>query len=179
MGIRDWKGSGATSFTSWRGSRVVLPLLALRIDDDAAIDAVRVAGVAAEELRRVVLRPGHDEAIIAAPAPALVLGVPLHAAAGVAGEERLVVADPDLGPREHGEPAGAAGGVRNDGTSLQERHDHVARVAEHVRRLRVRGEIAELEARRGREHRGELAFDADVLVDVERHRRAEAVVAEA
>src|SRR5262245_1538966 len=63
------------------------------VDDHGAVDTVTVARVTSEERRRIVFGLRRQEAIVAAKPPTIVRRIPLHAAADIADEERLVFGD--------------------------------------------------------------------------------------
>src|SRR5689334_2108835 len=104
------------------------------VENHAAVDAMAVARLLTEERRRVILRLHGDEAVVAAQTPAP--GVPFHAAADVAGEERLGVVDAEARALEETESADAASDVRHH-RALPGVDDDVAAVVEDVRRLHV------------------------------------------
>src|SRR5687767_12849561 len=108
------------------------PLLcsAADVQEHPAVDAVPVPVFLSEEGRRLVLRPDGDEAVVAAQAPSA--GVPVHAAADVARQERLVLIDGERTPLVERQAADAGGDVRHDRAG-RSRHHEVAAVVEQVR----------------------------------------------
>src|SRR5215510_1277406 len=147
------------------------------VQRDGPVDAVAVPRLLSKERRRVVLRLHGDEPIVAAESPPA--AVPLHAAADVAGEERLRVVDPELRLLEHRQSADAAGDVRDDGAVIGRVHDDVAAVVEKMRGGPIDVvDPGEVEALRYADRAAEFSFDADVPVEVVRDRATEVVVAE-
>src|SRR5205807_1071413 len=84
------------------------------VDNDSAVYAVNVAGILAEELRRVVLGLRDGEAIVAAQPPTIVRRVPFHPAAKVAGKKCFVARDTEAGALEHRQAAESRGAVRDE-----------------------------------------------------------------
>src|SRR5215470_11328911 len=139
------------------------------VQRDGSVDAMAVSRLLAEERGRVILRLHGDEPVVPAESPPA--AVPLHAAADVAGEERLGVVDPQLRLLEHRQSADAASDVRDDGTVIGGVDDDVAAVVEQVRRPLIDvADPGEVEALRYAERAAEFPFDADVPVEVVRNR---------
>src|SRR5688572_30035373 len=136
-----------------------------------------VPRVRSPERRSVVLALDCDEAIVATESPAA--GVPLQAAADIAGEECLGVVDAQAGALEERLAADATGDVRHDRPACGV-NDHVAVVVQQMGRSCV-GErrAVDVETLRDPERTAELTLDADVAIEVHRDAAAEVVVAEA
>src|SRR5439155_1908998 len=156
--------------------RVSLSESASEVQEQGAVDAVAEPVLAAEKFRRVVLGADADEAVVAAQPPAA--GVPLHAGADVAGEGRCCIGDPETRLFEHAEPADPADDVWHNGALVRYGHHEVAAVVQDVGRPLIRRRTAELERLREAERPADLAFDADVAIEVDTDRCAEVVVAE-
>src|SRR5262245_54598823 len=124
-----------------RASSIANRALANDVENHTAVHAVTVARLLAEEGRRVILRLHGDEPVVTAQTPAS--GVPLHAAADIAGEERRRVVDADRGALEQTEAAETRRGIWHD-RAASRRDDHVAAVVQEVRRLHVRGAADEV-----------------------------------
>src|SRR5258705_2119302 len=147
------------------------------VQEHAAVDAMPVARLLAEERRRVVFRLQRDEAVVAAQSPAA--GVPVDAAPDVAREKRLRVEDAERLLLEHARAADAARDVGHDRRPVRRGDHQVAAVVEKVRRLEVRRATGQREALRDAERAADFTLDADEPVEVDRDAGAESVVAEA
>src|SRR5262249_44164836 len=146
------------------------------VEHHRSIHAVAVAGVPAEKGRSVILRLDTDEPVIASEPPAA--RVPLHAGADVAGEERLRVVDAERRLLEQAQPTDAASHVRDDGTAIRRRDDHVAAVVQNVGSLLIGNGARELEVLGDAERATDFTLDTDVPVEVDGDRAAQIVVTE-
>src|SRR6185436_8456401 len=104
--------------------------------------------------------------------------VPLHSAADVGSEERLGLVDAKGFAAEQAESANAAGDIGHDRRAVWHRHDDVTVVVEDVGRP-LGAWIPEAETLRDADRAGDLAFDAQVPVEVVSKGTAELVVPEA
>src|SRR5258706_2827598 len=147
------------------------------VEKHTTVDAVAVPRFLAEDIRRIVLRLHGDEPVVAAQAPAA--GVPVHAAADVAGEERLGPVDAEAALLEQAQAADAGGGVRHHGTLARRREHDVAAVVERVGRLQVRRPSADEQVLCDAEGAAHFSLDADVPIQMDRDACAKVVVAEA
>src|SRR5262245_11738184 len=147
------------------------------VQQHPAVDAMPVPRLLAEERRRIVLGLHRDEAVVAAQAPAS--GVPVHAAADVAGEEGLVLVHRQRSALEGRRSTHAARDVRHDRTAGRCGDDEVAAVVEKVRRPSVEGEGADLHGLGDAECTADLTLDGEIAIEIHRDASAEVVVAEA
>src|SRR5258705_8202254 len=154
------------------------PSLSNDVDDDAAVHAVAVAGVATEERWRVILGACRGESVIASQSPPAVRRIPFDAAAHVARQKRLSVVDTERGSLEHRETANAPRNTRNEGRVCRRRDDEIRRVVKRVGALLIRRRSAERQVLRDADGPGDLAFDTEDPVDCVGDAGPERVVAE-
>src|SRR4029450_9998019 len=147
------------------------------VQQHTAVDSMAISRFLPEERRCVVLRFQRDKSVVTPQSPPPC--VPAHAAADVAGEERLRVVDAERLLLEETQAADAARDVRNDGRLIRRGDDEVAAVVHEVRRLEIRGAVGELEILRDAKCTADFALDANESIEVDGDRTAEVVVAEA
>src|SRR6185369_2124523 len=147
------------------------------VQQHPAVNSMPVPGLLPEERRCVLFRFQRDKSVITPQSPPS--GVPAHAAANVAREERLRVGDAERLLLEEAQAANATRDVGNDGRLVWRRDDEVSAVVHEVRRFEVRCAVGELEILRDAECAADFALDADESIEVEGDRAAEVVVAEA
>src|SRR5262245_37431820 len=113
------------------------------VQQHPAVNSMPVPGLLPEERRCVVFRFQRDKSVITPQSPPS--GVPAHAAANVAREERLPVGDAERFLLEETQAADATRDVRNNGRLVWRGDDEVPAVVHEVRRLEVRCAVGERE----------------------------------
>src|SRR6266550_5133032 len=146
-------------------ARAGIDTSAAKVHEQPAIDAMPVPRLLPEERGCVGLRLHRDEAVVASKSPAS--RVPAHAAADVAGEERVGAVDTERLRLEETQPADAAGHVRNHRRLVRRRYHEVPAVVENVRSLEVRRAAAERQILRDAERAADFTLDADEAIDVD------------
>src|SRR6185503_4548278 len=106
------------------------------VQQDTAVNPMTVPRLLSEKCRSFIPRLQRDKSVVTPQSPPS--GVPAHAAADVAREERLRVVDAKRLLLEKTQPTDAARHVRNDRSLVGRRDNEVAAVVHEVRGLEVR-----------------------------------------